>query len=57
MIKLLYFLLTFHTKHQLRNLRNKNIQIMNKIENPFLIYGYEGPEYFCGRKEETAEII
>lgn len=27
------------------------------IENPFLIYGYEGPEYFCDRKEETKDII
>lgn len=30
---------------------------MSKIENPFLIYGYEGPEYFCDRKEETEEVI
>lgn len=27
------------------------------IDNPFLIYGYEGTEYFCDRKEETSEII
>jgi len=24
--------------------------------NPFLIYGYKGPEYFCDRKEETAKL-
>ena len=23
--------------------------------NPFLTYGYAGPEYFCDRKQETAE--
>lgn len=27
------------------------------IENPFLIYGYEGPEYFCDRDNETKTII
>lgn len=26
---------------------------MSNIENPFLVYGYEGPEYFCDREEET----
>lgn len=30
---------------------------MNKIDNPFLIYGYEGPEYFCDRKEETMAVV
>lgn len=30
---------------------------MKKIDNPFLVYGYEGPEYFCDRKKETADII
>ena len=30
----------------LRNLRNKHkLHDMNKIENPFLVYGYEGPIY------------
>lgn len=27
------------------------------IENPFLTYGYETPDYFCDRKSETAELI
>lgn len=31
---------------------------MNKIiENPFLITGYESPEYFCDRKKETADLL
>lgn len=30
---------------------------MNKIDNPFLIYGYEGPEYFCDRQQETRDVI
>jgi AAA+ ATPase superfamily predicted ATPase len=30
---------------------------MKMIDNPFLIYGYEGPEYFCDREQETAELI
>lgn len=27
------------------------------INNPFVIYGYVSPEYFCDRKEETESII
>lgn len=30
---------------------------MNAITNPFLVYGYAGPEYFCDRKEETQRLI
>lgn len=29
---------------------------MNEI-NPFVIYGYEGPETFCDREEETAKLL
>ena len=25
--------------------------------NPFLTYGYAGPEYFCDRKQETADLL
>lgn len=25
--------------------------------NPFLTYGYAGPEYFCDRKRETADLL
>lgn len=28
-----------------------------KLENPFLVYGYEGPEYFCDREQETQSLI
>ena len=27
------------------------------IENPFVTYGYESPEYFCDRREETRQLI
>lgn len=27
------------------------------IHNPFVINGYEGPEFFCGRHQETAQLI
>ena len=27
------------------------------IENPFLLYGYEGPEYFCDREDETQQLV
>lgn len=30
---------------------------MNKIENPFIVYGYAGPDYFCDRKEDTDKLI
>ena len=29
----------------------------NKIKNPFLISGYQGPEYFCDREPESEKII
>lgn len=28
-----------------------------KISNPFLVYGYVSPEYFCDRREETGKLI
>lgn len=30
---------------------------MERIENPFLITGYKSPEYFCDRKQETADLM
>ncbi len=30
--------------------------ILRPLANPFVSQGYESPEYFCDRKEETAEI-
>ena len=30
---------------------------MNKLKNPFTLYGYAGAEYFCDREEETAHLI
>lgn len=30
---------------------------MINMENPFLITGYESPEYFCDRKDETADLL
>lgn len=29
----------------------------SQINNPFLLSGYESPEYFCDRKKETADIL
>ena len=41
----------------LRNLRNKHkLHDMNKIENPFLVYGYEEPAYFCDRQKKSTYI-
>ena len=28
-----------------------------RIANPFLVYGYEGPHYFCDREEETLKLV
>ena len=45
----------------LRNLRNAICVILltscmtDSLKNPFLIYGYEDPEHFCDRAEETAD--
>lgn len=30
---------------------------MATLNNPFVIYGYKGPEYFCDREEETEKMI
>lgn len=30
---------------------------MKQLDNPFLISGYESPEYFCDRKAETSALI
>lgn len=30
---------------------------MKKLSNPFLVYGYESPEYFCDREAETSQLI
>lgn len=30
---------------------------MKKLNNPFVVYGYKGPEYFCDREKETSKII
>lgn len=27
------------------------------VVNPFVIYGYEGPDYFCDRDQETRQIV
>ena len=28
-----------------------------KVNNPFVVRGYAGPEFFCDREKETAEIL
>ena len=28
-----------------------------KLNNPFVVYGYKGPEYFCDREAETEKLI
>lgn len=30
---------------------------MKSLNNPFVEYGYKGPEYFCDREEETAGMV
>ena len=30
---------------------------MEQLNNPFVIYGYKGTEYFCDRKKETDLIM
>ena len=30
---------------------------MEQLNNPFVIYGYKGAEYFCNRKKETEVIM
>lgn len=30
---------------------------MERLNNPFVIYGYKGAEYFCDRQKETGSIM
>lgn len=30
---------------------------MSKLQNPFVLLGYAGEEYFCDREKETEELI
>ena len=30
---------------------------MKELNNPFVVYGYKGPAYFCDRKAETEKIV
>lgn len=30
---------------------------MKRLNNPFVEYGYKGPEYFCNRETETEELL
>lgn len=30
---------------------------MNDLTNPFIVFGYAGPKYFCDRENETNELI
>ena len=30
---------------------------MATLNNPFVVYGYKGAEYFCDRQKETEKII
>ncbi len=44
---------------KLRKLRNVNIHhvCMKELNNPFVIYGYKGADYFCDRVDETQRMI
>lgn len=30
---------------------------MKRLNNPFVEYGYKGPEYFCDREQETEDLL
>ena len=34
-----------------------NMVAIKRTQNPFIIRGYAGPEYFCDREEETASLM
>ena len=42
--------------HKLRCIKHE-AYIMKRLNNPFVIYGYKGAEYFCDREKETQTII
>lgn len=44
----------FITNFALRKTCN---ECMVQINNPFIVYGYKGPAYFCDREQETERIV
>ena len=46
-------------KRKLRsaNCVKQNKLIMSVLLNPFAVFGYAGPQYFCDRENETSELI
>ena len=30
---------------------------MKGLNNPFLVYGYDSPMYFCDREKETQDLL
>ena len=30
---------------------------MSALQNPFVLFGYAGKDYFCDREQETKELI
>ena len=33
------------------------LNVMEQLNNPFVIYGYKGAEYFCDRQKEPEVIM
>ena len=46
-----------HGKSVMKNERKMARKKAKKLENPFVYQGYEGPEYFFDRTEETENIL
>lgn len=42
--------------HKICSIKHEMCLDMEKLRNPFVIYGYKGAEYFCDREKETAKI-
>ena len=47
-------------RYEIYAMKNVNAMTRTKqqpLDNPFVFQGYEGPEYFCDREEETKNMI
>lgn len=53
----LFFYFAVHKTWTIKREPHNRIMSKLKLDNPFVVTGYFGPEYFCDREEETGSLI
>lgn len=52
-----FFYFAVHKTWTIKREPHNRIMSKLKLDNPFVVTGYFGPEYFCDREEETGSLI